>query len=46
VASTTWGELVAALDAVRGPTNYEDVMFPYPRIVLRVPWAQEPTPRP
>ena len=43
VASTTWGELVAALDAVRGPGNYEDVMFPYPRVVLGDEAAAEPT---
>ena len=46
VASTDWGELVAALDAARGPGNYEDVMFPYPRIVLQAPEPAPVTPQP
>ena len=46
VADTTWGELVAALDAVRGLQNYEDVMFPYPRIVFEAPEPEAAIPQP
>jgi hypothetical protein len=46
VASTRWAELVAALDAVRGPGNYEDVMFPYPRFVLAELEPAEAMPQP
>ncbi len=35
VPSTTWAELVAALDAVRGSGTVKDPVFPYPTISLR-----------
>ncbi len=34
---TSWQELVAAVDAVRGSESYADTMFPYPRLELSSP---------